>query len=259
MQALNLDFEILMMRFMSQDKDQLTEVSREENVGTLHIARIHMQLRRLLKHSNYCDNIILTAIPDHRSSVLFTFSYDTSTMSSSTSSQQAGSPRRRLSRQSSRDWRDDPMLASIGFIMMECGLEDVSITAVRRLGYKDSDEAQMEEKLDGLEKILTDLQASTKEEIDEQAESTSSPTDEPVPLSSPSARQSTASLSSSWDSTTSMPPSSENMEVKGVSLQPAARPLKGDASTGILKLKTVWFNFAAPPPISIKKKVDFTR
>lgn len=246
------------MLFMLQDKDQLTEVSREENVGTLHIARIHMQLRRLLKHSNYCDNIILTAIPDHRSSVLFTFSYDTSTMSSSASSQQAGSPRRRLSRQSSRDWRDDPMLASIGFIMMECGLEDVSITAVRRLGYKDSDEAQMEEKLDGMEKILTDLQTSTKEEIDEQAESTSSPTDEPVPLSSPSARQSTASLSSSWDSTTSMPPS-ENMEVKSVNMRPAVQPLKGDASTGILKLKTVWFNFAAPPPISIKKKVDFTR
>ena len=142
--------------------------------------------------------------------------------------------------------------------MMECGLEDVSITAVRRLGYKDSDEAQMEEKLDGMEKILTDLQTSTKEEIDEQAESTSSPTDEPVPLSSPSARQSTASLSSSWDSTTSMPPS-ENMEVKSVNMRPAVQPLKGDASTGILKLKTVWFNFAAPPPISIKKKVDFTR
>ena len=114
----------------------MTEVSREENVGTLHIARIHMQLRRLLKHSNFCDNIILTAIPEHRSSVLFTFSYDSNSTVSSTSSQQPGSPRRRLSRQSSRDWRDDPLMASIGFIMMECGLEDVSITAVRRLGYK---------------------------------------------------------------------------------------------------------------------------
>ena len=37
------------------------------------------------------------------------------------------------------------------------------------------------------------------------------------------------------------------------------QPLKGDASTGVLKLKTIWFNFAAPPPISIKKKMDFTR
>ncbi|XP_076446239.1 bridge-like lipid transfer protein family member 1 isoform X6 [Babylonia areolata] len=242
------------------DKDkEMTEVSREENVGTLHIARIHLQLRRLLKHSNFSDNIILTAIPDHRSSVLFTFSYDNaSTLSSSASSQQPGSPRRRLSRQSSRDWRDDPLLSSIGFIMMECGLEDVSITAVRRLGYKDSEEAQMEEKLDGLEKVLTDLQSSAKEEMEEQAESTSSPTDEPVPLSSPSARQSTASLSSSWDSTGSLRPS-DTLDVKTAAVRPVPQPLKGDASTGILKLKTVWFHFAAPPPISIKKKVDFTR
>jgi hypothetical protein len=58
-----------------------------------------------------------------------------------------------LRRQSSRDWRDDPLFAPIGFIMMECGLEDVSITAVRRLGYKETDDAQMEERLDGIEKV----------------------------------------------------------------------------------------------------------
>jgi hypothetical protein len=99
-----------------QDKDQQKEVSREENVGTLHIARMHVQLRRLLKHSNFSDNIVLTAIPDHRSSVLFTFSYDSSStttlMSTPTGpvpaslmsgtvaagAQPPGSPRRRLSR-----------------------------------------------------------------------------------------------------------------------------------------------------------------
>lgn len=240
-----------------QDKDQRREVSREENVGTLKISRVHLQLRRLLKHSNFSENILLTAIPDYMSSVLFTFSHDGSaTISSSSSShQQPLSPRRRLSRQSSRDWRDDPSLTSIGFIMLECGLEDVSITAVRRLGYKASEDVHMEEKLDGIEKLLTDLQASTKDEIEEQTESTSSPTDEPVPLSSPSAQQSTMSVSSSWNSTSSCP--SEPMDRKH--FQQAIEPLKGDASTGILRLNMVWFNFAAPPPISIKKKVDFTR
>lgn len=132
--------------------------------------------------------------------------------------------------------------------------------------------------------VLTDLQASTRDEIDsekgggdgvgvgglsggveadEGASTMSGPTDNPIPLSSPSARHSTAStLSSSWDSTTSMPASSgENAGVKDevkVTVAPS-QPLKGDASTGVLKLKTVWFNFAAPPPISIKKKMDFTR
>ena len=37
--------------------------------------------------------------------------------------------------------------------MMECGLEDVSITAVRRLGYKDTDDLHIEEKLDSIEKV----------------------------------------------------------------------------------------------------------
>ncbi|KAL8603413.1 hypothetical protein ACOMHN_053080 [Nucella lapillus] len=243
---------------LDKDKD-VREVSREENVGTLHIARVHLQLRRLLKHSNFSDNIVLTAIPDHRSSVLFTFSYDNAvTLTSSASPQQPGSPRRRLSRQSSRDWRDDPLLSSIGFIMMESGLEDVSITAVRRLGYRECEEAQMEERLEGLEKVLTDLQACAREEMEDVADSTSSPTDDPVPLSSPSARQSTASLSSSWDSSGSLR-ASDSLDLKTVASHPPPLPLKGDASTGILKLKTVWFHFAAPPPISIKKKVDFTR
>ena len=38
-----------------------------------------------------------------------------------------------------------------------------------------------------------------------------------------------------------------------------AKPLRGDASSGVLELHTVWLNFAAPPPVSIKRKVDFTR
>jgi hypothetical protein len=56
-----------------QTDKQLMEVCREEDVGTLKIARIHLQLQRLLKHSNYLDDIHLTAIPSHRSKVLFRF------------------------------------------------------------------------------------------------------------------------------------------------------------------------------------------
>ena len=57
-----------------QADKQLVEVCREEDVGTLKIARIHLQLQRLLKNSNYLDDEIhLTAIPEHRSKVLFKF------------------------------------------------------------------------------------------------------------------------------------------------------------------------------------------
>ena len=36
--------------------------------------------------------------------------------------------------------------------------------------------------------------------------------------------------------------------------------LKGDASSCVLEFKSVWFNFAAPPYSSAKKrKIEFTR
>ena len=52
---------------------EMVERQQEDMVGSLRIARIHFQLRRMKKHSNFADNIFLTAIPEHRSKVLFTF------------------------------------------------------------------------------------------------------------------------------------------------------------------------------------------
>ena len=81
---------------------QMTEVSREEDVGTVHIARVHLQLQRLLKNSNYSDDVLLTAIPDYRSKVLFKF--DSEFMSDSF--RFSNSPRRR------RSSRQDSFLSS---------------------------------------------------------------------------------------------------------------------------------------------------
>jgi len=35
--------------------------------------------------------------------------------------------------------------------------------------------------------------------------------------------------------------------------------LTGDAASGVLEFKTVWFNFAAPPPSPRKRKLEYTR
>ncbi|XP_050415172.1 bridge-like lipid transfer protein family member 1 [Patella vulgata] len=234
------------------DKEQTgpSEATREENVGILQISRIHTQLRRLVKESNFSDNIILTAIPDYRSNVLFSFNPEvivTSPMG------MPGSPRRRLSRQASRESNDPDFI--IGFIMFECGLEDVSVTAVRRLGYKADSDLQLQQKMDNIEQTLQNLQETTKEQIEQQTDPSTSPTDDPLPHSSPSAHHSSLSMSSSWNSRVSF--KSDESDV--IPLEINIEPLKGDASNGRLDLKTIWLNFAAPPPISIKKKVDFTR
>ncbi|XP_071088521.1 bridge-like lipid transfer protein family member 1 [Haliotis cracherodii] len=234
-------------RHDSSDTEQSIEHTREENVGTLKLNRIHCQLRRLLKHSNFSDNVVLTAIPEHRSNVLFTFDQD----GSSSVSHIPVSPRKRLSRQASRDSRDGGFDATIGVIMFECGLEEVSVTAVRRLGYKDTMDMHLQQKMDNIEKALQELQECTREEIEQLTESGTSPTDH-EPMSSPSSHHSSESMSS-WDSRLSLA-----SNVSGLP-PPTPEPLQGDASNGRLRLKTIWLSFAAPPPISIKKKVDFTR
>ena len=52
--------------------EQTMETHREEMVGNLHISRIHFQLRRMKRNSNYSDNVFLTAIPERRSKVFDT-------------------------------------------------------------------------------------------------------------------------------------------------------------------------------------------
>ncbi|XP_059164299.1 bridge-like lipid transfer protein family member 1 [Physella acuta] len=285
---------------MEPDIDKPQEVTREENVGTLHISHIHVQLRRLLKFSNYSEHVLLTAIPEQFSRVLFNLEQDTSTplsthpTGSNFLNQESNigsstiinpSPKRRLSRTSSRDRDPDgllrgdggdvngvPVAANIGFIMCEFGLEDVSVTAVRRLGYQDNSDAQLiEEKLNSIDKTVAQMQEAARAKVEqhdkeqerekrkdsegvkrEEASQDSST----VPLSSPSGNIPSSSLSSpSWGSNKSLV-SSESPSDTPV---PTPEPLEGDASHGRLELKTIWFNFASPPPISIHKKVDFTR
>ncbi|XP_056013431.1 bridge-like lipid transfer protein family member 1 isoform X4 [Ostrea edulis] len=285
-----------------QAEKQLTEVCREEDVGTLKIARIHLQLQRLLKHSNYLDDIHLTAIPNQRSKVLFKFDdfpisgnpgsfMKIRRNSSMRRESMAQSPKSRtnrssFSRQSSRDSegrggtlprlfkqgsieeeKRPPKLRKqeskdsyhshdrgIGHIMFECGLEDIKATAVRRLGFKDITDADFLTKMDNISKKLEDIQNSTKQDIAwhlGEKQEKMSPTKKDPPK-----RQDATDIASlhSWDSRVSIPSSCSSIGEPHVT-----EHLKGDASSGKLELNTIWLNFAAPPPISMKRKVDFTR
>ncbi|XP_055893241.1 bridge-like lipid transfer protein family member 1 isoform X2 [Biomphalaria glabrata] len=280
------------------DIEKPQELTREENVGTLQISHIHVQLRRLLKFSNFSENVLLTAIPEQCSRVLFSLEQDTAATQPihvpesnlNVNNFMSSSPRPRLSRTASRDketefvmknpdGENSNVLPNIGFIMCESGLEDISFTAVRRLGYQEVTDVQLiEEKLSTLDKTVTQMQEKARSKVEgDKAEtntdeepkksepkekagrdmgSRDSSTDEPYPLSSPSANVQSSSLSSpSWDSDKSVVSS----EIIPGTPGPLQEPIVGDASNGKLEIKIIWFNFASPPPISIHKKVDFTR
>lgn len=91
----------------AEQENHIVEVCREEDVGTLHISRIHLQLQRLLKDSNYSSEVLLTVIPQYKSKVHFTFDRESSLGGFSVASPRrkdpSVSPRPTTNRQSSRD------------------------------------------------------------------------------------------------------------------------------------------------------------
>lgn len=326
---------------LEHEKDDHPEILREEDVGTVTIKAVHLQLRRLLKESNFSDKIVLTAIPENKSKVMFTFENDVTKLfspvstklgskvkrSSSARTEKESSrkliarhashepprpmddrtslrsveieenpfdaaPQPRLLRQKSlskekqddtghqkggKDKKEFLNKHSIGYIMFECGLEDINITAVRRLGYKDRSPATLVQENEETERSVSNTQTKVKSEIEghesrsksqgqsakgqagrssDGEKATVSMEKDPlgVGLSRPPKHEevytSTNSVHS-WDSRVSIPSDSGSLS--------ETEMLVGDASSGMLHLKTIWFNFAAPPPLPIKRKADFTK
>ena len=305
------------------EKDNVPEVLREEDVGTLHLNSVHLQLRRLLRDGHISEDVILTAIPEHKSKVMFSFENDETKLFSPKSPRtlkvkrsQSGkesvrtpsfsrdishdlaheerksvqasideenpfdaAPAPRLLRRKSKDSYDDTRKRlssrfderhSIGFIMFECGLEDISISAVRRLGYKEKSDIKFDKSMAEVHQEAETMEASTRAEVEGQGHSSDSQDLGQGQSSSQSQGHTRTSDSSkpsirvgsqelypssnsvhSWDSRVSIP--------SDASLLCDEEPLKGDASSGTLHLKTIWFNFAAPPPLPIKRKADFTK
>lgn len=87
---------------------ETSEVGREETAVSLSLTAVHAQLRRLKNSSSLLKEATLTIIAPYHSKVCFTFER--------------------------QDWdklHDDEKM---GFIMFECGLEEVSVRLVRRKG-----------------------------------------------------------------------------------------------------------------------------
>ena len=103
--------------------DQGSERQCEDVVGSLNIRRIHGQLRRMKRNSNFSDHVILTAIPEYQSKVLFTFQKQKHAEGMGTAAKQDVIP---------LECAED----IAGFIMFECGLEDIRLTGATRKGYQ---------------------------------------------------------------------------------------------------------------------------
>lgn len=228
-----------------------SEAQQEETILSASVNYIHCQLRRLKNNSSILKEAMLTVIPYHRSKVQFTFENHCTLT-------------RQISKQSEKqdffgdtDWNQYLDEEKMGFIMFECGLEDIGIKFIKRCGY-DSRKSN-------------DLEKEIHPEIEEKSTNTpandynvlrkiSKTLDQPSP-----SKQSHSSFNCDqpWDTPASFPSCvSERGSFSSIEKNKKdhnQRHLKGDASSFIIELKTVWFNFAAPPRTPNTRKIDFTR
>ena len=250
------------------------EINRDDLVGSLDISCVHFQLRRMKKHSNYSDQVFLTAIPEHRSQVLFTFRGKSDITDKSVSPAKEEMP---SSTGTSRQGQKHVIGAggvedTAGFVMFECGLESIQVRVARRKGYEPKpvtsvdgppgDDVKVdigygEAVFPTMVKIETEkaspvIEAKTggRLSMDADAESMRSSSDG-------NSADDEASSHHSYPPHHMEPPS--NASEPMTPLSQAEDRLTGDAASGVLEFKTVWFNFAAPPPSPRKRKLEYTR
>ncbi|KMQ88545.1 hypothetical protein RF55_11949 [Lasius niger] len=124
----------------------------------------------------------------------------------------------------------------LGFIMFECGLEGIKLKVVKRSQFEKNENGDNNKKNE-TEVFCTDS-VKSQEELDNNTAAATTTEAETKP----------ASVSAS----TQM-----NMSATCTSL--TSKVANGNTVSCVIELKTVWFNFAAPPRTPITRKIDYTR
>ncbi|XP_042203884.1 transmembrane protein KIAA1109 homolog isoform X4 [Homarus americanus] len=231
---------------------ETSERQQEENMVSVDVNKMHVQLRRLKNESALLKDASVTAIPNHRSKVLFGF--------------------RRCARGEDGDnggasgtpvMEDDRM----GFIMCEAGLENVALRAVKRKGFGQQAEGSGRHDVNAPigNNCAVPSAGSGAGPSCGSAPGTASmepPRTGPESRRELSDRLCSASVSQmsnmSSHSGVAHSISSANDSTKDLPIM-QMKSDKRDITSFMVELRTVWFNFAAPPHTPITKKIDYTR
>ncbi|CAH1406051.1 unnamed protein product [Nezara viridula] len=229
---------------------ETSQKQQEETVITLNISKIHAQLRRLHNECSLLKDAEITAIPSHCSKVIFT----TKLITKATDESSVRFPNEELNLTSLSEEK-------LGFIMFESGLEGVSFKVVNRSKF------DVEETDDGKgssaqpcenETNYTDSVRSKDELesviVEHPQHPSSAQVDNsnmtPTSVKAVNTSQSQQTDSNSHQECHSEPTANNTLSIQGKD---------GNASSCVIDVKQVWFNFAAPPRIPITRKIDYTR
>ncbi|XP_014242068.1 uncharacterized protein KIAA1109 isoform X2 [Cimex lectularius] len=229
---------------------ETSQKQQEETVITLNINKIHAQLRRLHNECSLLKDAEITAIPSHCSKVIFTTKLATKSHEESATIRYSGTEDLSLVGLSDE---------KIGFIMCESGLEGVSFKVVNRSKFdiEETDDSKASLAPPGENETNYTDSVRSKDElesviVDQQQQQSSTATQpEPVNMTPTSVKApAPAQQDSSQQECHSEPTANNTLSLHGKD---------GNASSCVIDVKQVWFNFAAPPRIPITRKIDYTR
>lgn len=253
---------------------ETSEKQLEELVVTLDVGKAHAQLRRLRNEASAAaqeNQILITSIPPHLCKAMFDVTRFPDAELGAT-------------------------MPSLGYIMFECGLEGVSMKIVKRSHFeksensrKDSSEAsellttQSTSKRPGavltpnlsdrsttgdirsgsrigIKLPITPKLSTTKNPMEGpiKAQAVSATVKEEVIINIDSPRPAAATTGAAAGVEATMEGKSSAEGKSGVIVK-AAQDDNGKTSSGFIELKTVWFNFAAPPHVPITRRIDYNR
>ncbi|XP_020299521.1 uncharacterized protein KIAA1109 isoform X8 [Pseudomyrmex gracilis] len=225
---------------------ETSEKQQEEIIVTLNIGKAHSQLRRLRNESSILKDAVITAIPAHYSKVLFTCTRITSPLKcvdyylhhlvdeKDKPNKQTGPP------QATEEFTMGCGEDRLGFIMFECGLEGIKLKVVKRSQFEKGENGDSDKKNE-TEVFCTDSVKSQEDLENNTAASTATTTD------------------ADTKTTTNATSAGAQMNASATCTSLMSKAANGNTVSCVIELRTVWFNFAAPPRTPITRKIDYTR
>ncbi|KAK9874269.1 hypothetical protein WA026_002622 [Henosepilachna vigintioctopunctata] len=226
---------------------------QKQLVICLNIGKVHGQLRRLKNECSILDDAVITAIPSYKSKVLFTpakmrplyrgVEYYLQHTNSETNWMQP---------------EEDNAEDKLGFIMFEFGLEGISLKVIKKSQFEEEDK-----KANGKTDDSADF-AKSQEEINNQSaeERGGASTSKSCNTTPKNGEYRTNSLQRPSTPKTSTNEKNDKKKSKDNNENGKENVVEkdtGSISSCVIELKSVWFNFAAPPRAPITRKIDYTR
>ncbi|XP_041971055.1 transmembrane protein KIAA1109 homolog isoform X2 [Aricia agestis] len=221
----------------------------EDTTVTLNIGKVHGQLRRIRNESSQLKDATITGIPCQHSKVAFKFAkVEASGKGHESTGGQNGSG-------------EGQKENSIGYIMLECGIEGISIKVSKHSQCHKTNEDKKPVRTDteSCRESVKSMEEMKPEKEKSKGIRTSGIVEDLFRKKESNSKPSTPNLSS-----TPAPPPPPEPSTPGQdepSNDSTVVPVKdnGNTSSCSIDFKIVWFNFAAPPRTPITRKIDYTR